>query len=693
MSLAMRFTLSASMLALAAPAAATEPAQRDEIIVTASPLARTQTETISATSVIAGENLERRLENSIGETLRREPGVSSTFFGPGASRPVIRGLGGDRISVLDAGLGSLDASQTSPDHAVAVEPATAQRIEIIRGPQSLLYGSSAAGGVVNVFSGRIPREAPEGGFSGSLRAGGSTVDDGFETAGGFDATLAKTGAGALVFHGDGFHRRSGDYAIPGYARSETLRAAAHNDDRHEEEAFGAVDNTFVRKSGGAAGLSFVFDRGFFGVSGTAIDTKYGLPVEHEHHHDDDDHDHDHAHHDDHGVEIDLRQRRLDFDGEIEADFLLFSKTKLRIGHADYRHAELDDGIEETIFETRGWEGRLELVNKETSLLGGALNGAVGYQFRLRDFSAVGEEAFVPPTGTGQHGFFAVKELTFGALRFDLGGRYERTRHEIQETGFARDFNSFSVSGGVGAKANEHVFLGVSGYRTERAPSVEELFSNGPHLGVNAFEIGDPGLGEEIARGVEAAIRYNSERLYLSLNGYYTSYRDFIYEARTGEAIDGLDVLRFFADDATFRGFEAQAKAELFQAGRFDIHADASLDMVRARLNETGAGRLPRIPPLSGLLGFEARAASVDFRVEGEFVAAQTRTAALESPTDGYALLNAFVTLRPFASRDVALRLSASNLTNAEARLHPSHLKELFPLPGRNFRASLQVRIK
>jgi len=215
--------------------AVAEEVGSDQIIVTASPIGRSVEETIIGTSVIDQEELQRRLENSIGETLRREPGISSTFFGPGASRPVIRGLGGDRIRVLDSGIGSIDASATSPDHAVAVEPATAERIEIVRGPATLLYGSSAAGGVINVFSGRIPSEVPEGGIDGALRTGLSTVDSGVEAAGGFDLSLGKLGSGTIVFHGEGFFRDADDYDIPGFAESAAFIAAEEAEGG--EEAF------------------------------------------------------------------------------------------------------------------------------------------------------------------------------------------------------------------------------------------------------------------------------------------------------------------------------------------------------------------------------------------------------------------------------------------------------------------------
>lgn len=698
--------------------------KEDQIIVTASPLERTVAETIINTSVISGEELQRRMENSIGETLRREPGVSSTYFGPGASRPVIRGLGGDRIRVLDAGIGSIDASATSPDHAVAVEPATAEKIDIVRGSAMLLYGSSAAGGVVNVFNGRIPSEEPEGGVDGALRIGGSTVDEGIEASGGFDLKLGDFGGAALIFHGDGFYRDAEDYDIPGYAESEAFRAAEeaeeeeHDDDdddhdhEEEEEAFGTLENSAYESKGGSAGLSIVFDNGFFGISGTAIDTAYGVPGGHEHaheeeEHDDEDEDHDeeeHGEEEEGGVTIDLRQRRFDLNGEIEGDFALFQKAKVRFGYADYEHAEIEpSGEVGTLFTNEGWEGRFELVDKPFAAFGGEVNGALGVQYRKRDFEADGEEAFVPPTTSNQLGLFALKELSIGQWRFELGGRYEHTKHEVEPSdfpamyddfvvadGFEREFNGFSVSGGVGYQVSDNLFIGANGFRTERAPSTEELFANGPHLATNAFEVGDPTFDEEVATGVEATARFGTERFKFSVSGYYTSYEDFIYEADTGGEEDELPVYQFFANDAEFLGFEAQASGELFRAGPFDIHADASVDYIKATIDVTGNDNLPRIPPLSGIVGLEARSQFADLRAELEYAGSQNDVTAFELPTDGYEVFNVFLTLRPFVNQpNVSMRLSGNNLTDEEVRLHTSFLKDLAPLPGRNVKFSIR----
>lgn len=686
----------ASLLILCLPtfAAAQEDVYRDEIVVTASPLGRSAEETIVGTTVVSGDDLERNLDGSIGETLRKQPGISSSFFGPGASRPIIRGLGGDRISVLDSGIGSIDASSTSPDHAVAVEPATAEKIEIVRGAATLLYGSSAAGGVVNVFSGRIPNRAPEDGVDGALRIGKTTVDDGVEAAGGFDLDLGGGGKGTFVFHGEGFYRDADDYEIPGFAESARLRAAEEAEgeveEHDEEEGFGVVENTALETKGGSAGLSYVFDRGFFGFSGTAINTDYGVPGAHGHHGEEEGEGEEEG-----GVSIALKQRRIDFDSELDADFLLFQKSKLRVGYADYTHSEIEpSGEVGTVFANEGVEGRLELVDKTSTIGGAALNGAVGFQWKLRDFSAIGEEAFVPPTKSRQLGFFALKELSSGPLRFEAGGRYEATRHEAPDLAIERKFDAFSVSVGVGYQPSDIVFLGVTGLRTERAPSTEELFSNGPHLATGVFEIGDPDLGVETARGVEATARFGDDKLSFAVNGFYTSYKDFIFENATGvdADVDGelIPIFEFQATDATFKGFEAQLDAELFEVGPFHIHSHLAADYVRATAKNSATGDLPRIPPITGLFALEANSSHVDLRGEIDHSLTQRRVGEGELPTDRYTIYNVYMTFRPMGeSSGLSVRLAALNLSDEEARLHPSFLKDVAPLPGRNFKISLQ----
>jgi len=674
---------SASIVSLLAPlvAVAQEDSVRDEIIVTASPVGRAIGDTIGGVTVLSGDELQRDLSGSIGETLRNQPGISSTFFGPGASRPVIRGLGGDRISILDSGIGSNDASATSADHAVAIEPATAERIEIVRGAATLLYGSSAAGGVVNVFSGRIPSALPEGGADGAIRIGLSSVDDGVEAAGGFDVTLAKVGDGGLVFHGEGGYRNNENYDIPGFAHSARRRAidamGPGADDTRD-----VLPSSSAKSKTGSAGLSYVFANGFAGVSGTAINSLYFIPGSEE------------ALPDGTGPSIDLRQRRLDFDSAIEADLGLFKKAKLRIGYGDYTHTEFEpDGAKGTVFANEGVEGRLELVDKTVDLGPGALNGAAGFQFRVRDFAAIGDEAFLPPNETSQYGVFAVKDYETGPFRFELGGRYERTNHSAADIGADLFFNAVSASAGVSVRPADWAFLGVTGLRTERAPSPEELFSDGLHLATSSFEVGDPALGIETARGVEATARFGDERASLTVNGFYTSYKDFIFENATGADadVDGelFPIFEYIATNATFKGFEAEIDAELYSAGPVHFHTHLAADYVRATANASSTGDLPRIPPFSGLFALEARAAFADLRGEIDYAARQNRTGFDELETGGYTQYNAYLTLRPLGDDSpLALRVSALNLSNEEARLHTSFLKDVTPLPGRNIKVAL-----
>jgi len=675
----------ASAADASAAAPATSDVRSDVIVVTASPIGRTTEETISNTTVLSNDDLQDQMAATIGETLRTQPGISSSFFGPGASRPIIRGLSGDRIAILDSGIGSIDASSASPDHAVAIEPATAERIEIVRGAASLLYGSTAAGGAINVINGRIPSRVPENGVDGALRIGGSTVDSGVETAGDFNVKLADVGSGALVFHGEGGYREAEDYKIPGFEHSARLRAIRNADPNAEnpDGNFGKELNTGLNSHTETIGLSYVGDAGFACVSGTLLNSFYGVPGS------------DEALPDGAGPHIDLEQKRIDFNSEFDNDFLIFKKTRLRFGYADYKHTEIEpSGDPGTVFANEGYEGRLELVDKTADLGAGQLNGAFGFQFRKRDFSAIGEESFVPETKTRENGIFGLQDYQIGNIRFEASGRIEKTKHTVISTGNSTRFTAYSVSGGVGYEPFDGVFFGVTGLRTERAPQSEELFANGPHLATGIFELGDPTLAKEIARGGEATIRLGGDNVAFTLNGFYTSYKDFITETDTGTFadVDGelVPIFQFQPTDAKFRGLESKVEAELFHAGPFDIHADAAVSYVRATAVNSSTGNLPRIPPLSGLFGVEAESDFAKLRVEADYNAQQDKLGPGELPTDSFTMYNAYMTLRPFKNaQNLAVRFDALNLTNEEARLHSSFLKEVAPLPGRNFRVSLR----
>ncbi len=646
----------------------------DEIIVTGSPIAHPEHESIIAASVLTKEDLAKRGEASIGELLRREPGVSSTFFGPAASRPVIRGLSGDRVSVLDAGIGAIDASSVSDDHAVAVEPATAERIEIVRGAATLYYGSSAAGGVVNVFDGRIPDKVPDGGLAGGLRTSLGSVDDSAEAAGSVDIKLGSAGAADLVLHGDGFARNTDDYEIPGFAKSEAQRTLEGTLDG--DEAFGVVENSDLRSKGGSIGGSLVFDNSFFGVSGKITRSNYGVPgaveegpggkIE--------------------TVRIELEQERFDLMGELNSDFLIFETAKIRIGYADYVHRELEGGAVGTTFKNEGYEGRIEFIEKTF----GKFRGASGLQFKHRDFEAIGDEAFTPANITDQFGVFTMREYETGNFHIQLGGRYEHTNIDAKSVGLERSFDAVSVSAGFGIEPNENLFFGVNLLRTERVPAPEELFSDGPHLATNAFELGNPALGKETARGVETSVHSEFGPVSIRLNGFYTNYKNFIALTPNGDEEDGLPVFEFVASDAVFKGFEALAEADLFSFGVFEVTGRAQLDYVRAKFKD-GAGNVPRIPPLRSIIAMEATSSHLDLRGEIELADGQNNIGAFELPTEGYQIVNLAATWRPGGEdHGFSMQLRADNITDEEARLHTSFLKETAPLPGRNIKLTLRA---
>ena len=692
--------LSASLLALSSPSFAQSSSDAlDEIIVTGSPLSRSVDEAITGVSILSGDELNARLAATIGETLKLEPGVSSTSFGAGASRPIIRGQGGDRVRVLTNGIGSIDASSASPDHAVAAEPAQAERIEVLRGASLLRYGSSGAGGVVNVIDGRIPSEMPEG-IDGAVRLGASTVDEGWDAAGSIDLALGSN----FALHLDGTKRSAKDFDIPGFAESAAFRAAEeaeeeghdddHDDDDHdeahsdEEEAFGVVENSAVETESYTAGLSYIGERGFIGVAFHDFRSDYGIPGGHDHGHDDD-HDEDHEgeeeDHDHEGEEeeervtIGLEQQRVDVNGRLLLDGF-FEQIDLFAGIADYKHIEFEGDEIGTVFTNEGYEIRAEAVQRENN----GWKAAYGVQLRKRDFSAIGEEAFVPPTTTDQIGIYTFHQKEIGDLHLEGAARFERTDQEESVGTGARRFNAFSVSAGGDAHITEAVRIGGTVFRTERAPTTEELYSNGPHLATDQFERGDITLGLETATGIEAAFRHREDGHFLTANVFYTDYDDYVFEVATGEEEDGLEVFQFTAQDATFRGFEIQGGMDVGRLSGFDVQIDALAEYVRAK---TANGNLPRIPPLSVLSGIEAENDIIKLRAEIDYAAAQKKVSAFDSPTDDYALINAFADYR--ASDRVTFSVSALNLFDSEARQHSSFLKDLLPLPGRNFRVSVR----
>lgn len=678
--------LTAMTIAAAPSAAFADDANSDEIIVTGSPLQRSADEAITGVSVLSGEELASRLAGSLGETLKNEPGVSSTFFGAGASRPIIRGQGGGRVRILVNGVGSIDAAAASPDHAVAAEPAQAQRIEVVRGASLLRFGSSGSGGVVNVIDGRIPDRSVTDGITGNVRIGASTADSGGEAA-----ASVMAGLGELAVFGGATFREAADFRIP--TEGESLRQLEEEGEEPDDDFDEArkLDNSQSDSFSLTGGISFLGGNRHFGVSVSHLDSAYGIPGGHAHgHHDEDEQkvlksEDDEEEEEEADITIDLKQTRFDVNGQF--DLPGFFKTfQFFGGYADYEHTELEGEEIGTVFSNEGYELRAELVQ---AALGG-WEAAHGIHFTQRDFAAIGAEAFVPPVRSEQFAAFTFHQLELDAVHLEGALRFENHSHDANTAGNpSRSFDLFSVSGGGDFHVNEVFRLGGTVFRTERAPSSEELFSNGPHLATGSFEIGNPDLKKEIATGAEAALRFKSGSNFVTLNVFYTDYSDYISQHETGAEMDELPVFEFESADANFKGFEAQAGTQLGTFSGFAINVDALAEYVEAKAEDEF---LPRIPPLSVLAGIEARADKMRFRAEIDYADVQNKLSHDELKTNSYTLLNlsANFDLPSRAGQKVSAGVSVNNLFDSEARQHTSFLKDVLPLPGRNIRFSLRA---
>ena len=655
----------------------------EELVVTATADPRRQLDVAQPTTVLSGEELETRSGTTLGETLSEQPGVSTTYFGPGAGRPVIRGFGGDRIRVLEGGLGSADASSTSPDHAVSSDPMAAERIEVIRGPATLLYGSSAVGGVVNILTERIPEFVPEEAVTGSLHLRGGSAAD--ERSGSVE--LGGALGGRLAWHADYLNRETDDYEIPGFAESERFREAEEEEHEGEEEVRGVLENSSQESESGSVGLSWVADQGFLGLSVSGLDTNYGVPG-HGHGEEEGEHEEgekgEHEEEEEAAVRIDLEQRRIDLAGELLRDTGPFRGMKLRLGSADYEHVELEGAEVGTRFENETFEGRLELVQRRR----GRLSGTVGLQGSTSDFAAFGEEAFVPPSTTDLLALFAYEEVDFDPFRLQFGSRWESQDVSAETDLPDRSFDAFSASvGGILDLGASHA-LAATLSRSARIPTATELYADGPHAATSAFEIGDPTFDEEVGLGLDLSLRRTEGRVTGSVTGFYDRFDDYIFERLTGEEEDGLTVIQFTQRDAEFWGAEAQALVDLYESEASHLVLELTGDTVRAELRDTGEP-LPRIPPLRLGAGLDYHRGPWRLFGEVRWSDKQDRLSENETLTDSYTLVNAAVSYR-FLLGDSVLDvfLRGRNLTDEEARLHTSFLKDLAPLPGRDISLSV-----
>lgn len=685
-----------------------------EIVISAPGIA--DLDLLAGTSVVTGDELVRDIRGQIGDTLTQVPGVSATSFSPGASRPVLRGMQGERVRVLSDGLGTLDVSNTSTDHAVSIDPLTAERIEVLRGPAVLLFGSQAIGGAVNVIDRRIPRAMPENGFHvDAIGTYGSAAD---ERSGGAAIDFALTPQ--IVLHVDGSYRKTDDVRIGGYVlspslRDEQLHIAEHEaEEGHAEEAEEALElanqrgrlpNSGTRTYTLGGGLSLINEGGSLGFSVGYYDTNYGVPTrpgaEHHHgeeDHDEEDHDHDEHAHGEEAVTIGLKQFRADMRGEVNVGGGWLDTIRVRAGYSDYEHTEFEGDEVGTVFSAEGFEGRLELVQADRN----GWRGVTGFQGFTRDFVAVGAEAFVPQNTTDQYGVFTLQEVKIGNLGLEGALRYEHTSVRSNAVKFGldedasigaanRNFDALSGAVGLSYAVAPRVKVGVNASRAVRAPSAEELFSNGPHIATQAYEVGDPTFRTEKSWGGEVYARGDVGPLTFQIAAYANWFTDYIYETETGLEIDELPVFQYRQSDARYLGVEGEIGATFIkgESGGFSLSGNLVADYVRATLED--GSPVPRIPPLRVLAGIDASQGDFGGRVEVEHVTRQSRVAAFETETAAFTLVNASVTWHPFGeARETALILSANNLFDVDARRHASFTKDFVPLSGRDIRVAARI---
>jgi iron complex outermembrane recepter protein len=490
----------------------------DEIIVTA-PYGK-RLDILAGTSAIAGAELAAQARGQIGDTLTRLPGVSATSFTPGASRPVLRGFQGGRVAVLTDGIGNIDASNTSADHAVTIESLTAERIEVLRGPAVLLFGGQAVGGAVNVIDKRIPRAIPDEAVHVDGLFGYASANREYSGSASVDVPMGDK----FVVHADGSYRngkdlRTGGNVVALELRTQTLALADIAQEggdldsaaelRGVANARGRIPGTSVKTWTAGVGAAFIDEGGNLGISYNIFDSVYGIPGRPG---------------GESGVSIDLKQYRFDLRGAVELGDGFLDTLKIRTGYANYRHQEIADGELETLFLSKAIETRVELVQNAK----GSWNGASGIQYLTRDFKAIGEEAFVPPTKTDQLGIFTLQEIAFGPLSVEGSLRFDHSKLAANTIGTTRSFNNVSAALGLSYTSDE-LKIGTNVSHTGRAPTVEELYSNGPHIATQAFEIGDVNLKSERSWNGELYVRYDGTPVEFSATLYTNRFKDFIFE--------------------------------------------------------------------------------------------------------------------------------------------------------------------
>ncbi len=642
-------------------------------LVISTPLPQSTANTALPVSILSGDELHLKAAATIGETLKNEPGMTSQSFGPGVGRPVIRGQSGPRVQVLQNGLGSLDVSTLSPDHANSTEPLLAKRIEVLRGPATLLYGSGAIGGVINVLDNRIPDSLPESSLQGAIEQRYNTVNEG-------KATVFKLEGGhnKLAWHLDGAYRDSINVQIPGHAFAN----------QSEKGSQGRLLNTNAHARSGSAGVSIIVDQGFIGFSVNHLDNNYGVPPK--------------AGANPEMARIKQRQNRYDMKAELNEPFKWAEKIRIRLAYNDYQHAEVANGDAGTVFSNQGFESRLELIQKPWAFFN---HGVIGVQSKNYQFSAVGEESLIPKSNVNGFSLFTLQDIQSGDFIYQTGLRVEQQWIDPQggeHSSTSHTPISFSVSALWSINDENSIQLTFS--RSQRAPNVQELFAFGPHLATSSFTIGDNQLIEETSHNLELGIHFDHDWIQADFNFYQNWVQDYITAVDSGRFFNTatnsflsacglascLPVLNIQQRDAEFQGYEAQVTIPLLQNAYGQLETQLFSDYVRGRFSQ--GDNIPRMPPLR--YGVKLSWNNDDWNSFIRITRAekQRHPGKRETQTNGYWLLDisASYHLALVQDADVLLFVKGNNLLDQEIRNSVSYLKDIAPQAGRG--AEMGIRL-
>ena len=697
-----------------------KPTSVETVVVYASALHKNSLEMISPVSVLSGDDLKNKSKPTLGETLKGLPGVNASYFGPVSSSPIIRGLDGPRVKITQNGLDASDASRIGPDHATSSDSLAAEQIEVLRGPSTLLYGSGAIGGVVNVVDNRIPTSNLEE-LSGAVEYSHDTVSNANTLA-----AKVETGNKGFNFHFDGTKRRGDDYEAPTF----TLV-----DEDGDKEKLNKVENTFIDSETLNFGTSYVADHLTIGFSYGSIDTDYGIPGHehhHEHHHDHEDegdHEHEEHHDEEEPVYAHLEQDRWQGLISYAIHGSWIESIKLRAGYTDYTHSEIEDGEIGTTFSNDTTEARLNIEHKFANW-----HGMMGYHYSESDYDAVGEEAFTPASVTTTHALYLLEEREFGDVTIELGTRFEDYDIESKVTmaehehnhdqedehsdddkeiiAYNKSFTNISVSAGAIWQYTPGHSMAASISHSERAPLSAELLSNGLHIATGTYELGlgyniedneihfEPeNIEQETATNLDISFRRFSGDFGYTINFFYNDIENFYYEENTGlvyDEEDGLEsaigahddavaVYQFTSKDAQLYGIELDAHYQITSSAMVKIFGDST----RAKL-KNDEGNLPRIPAnkLGSML--EYNLGDLQLTLTGTHYFKQDEITAFETQTEGYTLFDAQANYQlDLGIVDAQLYLNVDNITDELGFVHSSFIKDKAPLPGRNFRLGVR----